>query len=189
MKTAALEGESIFGNPFQGSCVVSSLGDFRVLLPIPYTLHSTIFTPHPTSHTLLPTPYSLHPTCYTLHPTPYTLQCVRPGRQTRVAGVRGDPAGPLKHSRLLHGKVAGTTVPATLPSTVPPTVPPTVVPCAPHSSTHRSTRHLAVEEAPLLGVEPLSAARNVMYRGTSLIRNSAPLGPYSSNMPRALWWP
>jgi len=26
------------------------------------------------------------------------------------------------------------------------------------------------------------------YRGTSLIRNSAPLGPYSRNMPRALWW-
>ena len=27
------------------------------------------------------------------------------------------------------------------------------------------------------------------YRGTSLIRNSVPLGPYSSNMPRALWRP
>ena len=26
------------------------------------------------------------------------------------------------------------------------------------------------------------------YRGTSLIRNCAPLGPYSRNMPRALWW-
>ena len=26
------------------------------------------------------------------------------------------------------------------------------------------------------------------YRGTSLIRSSAPLGPYSRNMPRALWW-
>ena len=28
------------------------------------------------------------------------------------------------------------------------------------------------------------------YRGTSLIRNSAPLGPYmySRNMPRDLWW-
>ena len=26
------------------------------------------------------------------------------------------------------------------------------------------------------------------YRGTSLITNSAPLGPYSRNMPRALWW-
>ena len=25
-------------------------------------------------------------------------------------------------------------------------------------------------------------------RGTSLIRNSAPLAPYSRNMPRALWW-
>ena len=27
------------------------------------------------------------------------------------------------------------------------------------------------------------------YRGTSLIRNSAPLGPYSNNVPRALWRP
>ena len=27
------------------------------------------------------------------------------------------------------------------------------------------------------------------YRGTSHIRNSAPIGPYSRTMPRALWWP
>ena len=26
------------------------------------------------------------------------------------------------------------------------------------------------------------------YRGTSLIRNRAPPGPYSRTMPRALWW-
>ena len=26
------------------------------------------------------------------------------------------------------------------------------------------------------------------YRGTSLMRNSAPLGPYSRTMRRALWW-
>ena len=26
------------------------------------------------------------------------------------------------------------------------------------------------------------------YRGTSLIRNSPPLGPYSRTKPRALWW-
>ena len=26
-------------------------------------------------------------------------------------------------------------------------------------------------------------------RGTSLIRNNNPLGPYSRTMPRALWWP
>ena len=31
--------------------------------------------------------------------------------------------------------------------------------------------------------------RLVYYRGTSLIRNSVPLGPYSSNMPGALWRP
>ena len=27
-----------------------------------------------------------------------------------------------------------------------------------------------------------------VYRGTSLIRNNADLGPYSRAMPRALWW-
>jgi hypothetical protein len=26
------------------------------------------------------------------------------------------------------------------------------------------------------------------YRGNSLIRNIAPIGPYSRTMPRALWW-
>ena len=30
--------------------------------------------------------------------------------------------------------------------------------------------------------------RGWLYRGTSLIRNSAPLGPYSRTMPGALWW-
>ena len=29
----------------------------------------------------------------------------------------------------------------------------------------------------------------LLYRGTSLIRNCAPLGPYSRTVPRALWWP
>jgi len=29
----------------------------------------------------------------------------------------------------------------------------------------------------------------VTRRGTSLIKNSAHLGPYSRTMPRALWWP
>ena len=28
-----------------------------------------------------------------------------------------------------------------------------------------------------------------LSRGTSLIRNSAPLGPYSRTKHRALWWP
>jgi len=27
-----------------------------------------------------------------------------------------------------------------------------------------------------------------VYRGTALIRNTLPLGPYSRPMPRALWW-
>jgi len=31
-------------------------------------------------------------------------------------------------------------------------------------------------------------ARRRSYRGSLLIRNSTPLGPYSRTMPRALWW-
>jgi hypothetical protein len=27
-----------------------------------------------------------------------------------------------------------------------------------------------------------------LYRGTSLLRNCLPLGPYSNPMPRVLWW-
>ena len=34
---------------------------------------------------------------------------------------------------------------------------------------------------------PISISTSV-YRGTSLIRNSAPLGHYSRSLPRALWW-
>jgi hypothetical protein len=32
-----------------------------------------------------------------------------------------------------------------------------------------------------------TARDQVIYRGTSLIRNRTPLGPYSRAMPRALW--
>ena len=39
----------------------------------------------------------------------------------------------------------------------------------------------------LLDVDPLMEDY-VSYRGTSLIRNCLPLGPYSRAMPRALWW-
>jgi len=45
---------------------------------------------------------------------------------------------------------------------------------------------------PRLGVhrparQPLQR-RVRQYRGTSLIRNSAPLGPYSRTIPRVIWW-
>jgi len=40
-----------------------------------------------------------------------------------------------------------------------------------------------------LKVSPLRSREDGVYRGTSLIRNSAPLGPCSGTMPRALWWP
>ena len=38
--------------------------------------------------------------------------------------------------------------------------------------------------------EPGNASWQVsaLYRGTSLIRNGLPLGPYSRTRPRALWW-
>ena len=35
---------------------------------------------------------------------------------------------------------------------------------------------------------PTRAIWQLSYRDTSLIRNSADLGPYSRAMPRALWW-
>ena len=51
---------------------------------------------------------------------------------------------------------------------------------------------LVLELDPMLGfvffVE-LEVTLGGRYRGTSLIRNSAPLGPYSRNMPKALWRP
>ena len=37
------------------------------------------------------------------------------------------------------------------------------------------------------GPEGDGGANPKSYRGTWLIRNSAPLGPYSRGMPRALW--
>ena len=33
-----------------------------------------------------------------------------------------------------------------------------------------------------------ASAAPILYRGTSLIRKRLALGPYSSPMPRALWW-
>ena len=36
---------------------------------------------------------------------------------------------------------------------------------------------------------PVALRRPALHRGTSLIRNSAPLGPYSRSMHRVLWWP
>jgi len=38
------------------------------------------------------------------------------------------------------------------------------------------------------GEEEMEQGRELGYRGTSLIRKSHPVGPYSRDMPRALWW-
>ena len=39
------------------------------------------------------------------------------------------------------------------------------------------------------GFELSTWTRRMAHRGTSLIRNCTPLGPYSRPIPRALWWP
>ena len=39
-----------------------------------------------------------------------------------------------------------------------------------------------------LSLSASDAHTHECYRGTSLIRNSPPLGPYSRPMPRNLWW-
>jgi len=41
----------------------------------------------------------------------------------------------------------------------------------------------------LCGAAYFHLPRASVYRGTSIVRNSAFLGPYSRNMPRALWRP
>jgi len=41
-----------------------------------------------------------------------------------------------------------------------------------------------------LGVAPsLVSSDQEQYRGTLLIRNRHPLGPYTRTMPRDIWWP
>jgi len=47
---------------------------------------------------------------------------------------------------------------------------------------------LALNEVEGEGCRGFEFGVPVAYRGTSLTRNSAPLGPYSRTMPRALWW-
>ena len=38
------------------------------------------------------------------------------------------------------------------------------------------------------GVRGILILRNLPYRGTSLIRKTLLLGPYSRTVPRVLWW-
>ena len=42
--------------------------------------------------------------------------------------------------------------------------------------------------AMLISTQASLLSADASYRGASLIRNCAPLGPYSRIMPRALWW-
>ena len=48
--------------------------------------------------------------------------------------------------------------------------------------------HPAPECAYLQRAPPLSVLLSSEYRGTSLIRNTHLLGPYSRTIPRVLWW-
>ena len=45
--------------------------------------------------------------------------------------------------------------------------------------------HTELGRCPSIGTWVVKSA----YRGTAIIKNSTPLGPYSTNMPRALWRP
>jgi len=59
-----------------------------------------------------------------------------------------------------------------------------------------TTSYLYLSEREETGYEPFDFAapiqsrrgKSIDHRGTSLIRNCPPLGPYSRTMPRALWW-
>ena len=120
-----------------------------------------------------------------VNPTPYLSRSARSTRRSCLA-----PPSPL--SKILD------TAPCTLhpapytlhsaPRTLHPT-PYTLHP-APHIL-HPSHHTLHPESYTLY---PISQERAVnaevppYYRGTSLIRNSALLGPYSKTMHRALWW-
>ena len=58
----------------------------------------------------------------------------------------------------------------------------------------RNTRKAGDLSRPLAGYPGKARDRSVLsgltsYMSTSLIRNRHPLGPYSSPMPRDIWWP
>jgi len=140
-----------------------------------------LLTPHP----LHPTPDTLHPTPYTLHPTPCTEQGTRscahhgPCHPTPSTAPQRDwyliaeePA-PAPHLARPEGRAALRIVLVTVPR-------------ASRSCDLHRARHLTRCRAGAWSLG-LSASFVVLpYRGTSLMRNSAPLGPYSRTMPRAL---
>jgi hypothetical protein len=51
----------------------------------------------------------------------------------------------------------------------------------------RNPKSEALDARPSAVILNLLNPNSQAYRGTSIIRNSAPLGPYSRKMPRALW--
>ena len=74
--------------------------------------------------------------------------------------------------------------------------PPMTLRCAPpcmfaprgEPSRYVTSRYVNALECPGHSRHFLHSAPQRLYRGTSLIRNHPPLGPYSRPMPRALWW-
>ena len=48
-------------------------------------------------------------------------------------------------------------------------------------------KHAPIRERATLCVTSAARVHTVEYRGTSLIRNTPPVGPYSSTMPRDIW--
>jgi hypothetical protein len=131
----------------------------------------------PSSDSLHPTPYTLHPTPYTLHPTPEHIS-ERGAKERWPSPLSGPPT--KWPSQSLSGPRRRPTLTNAAPST-PPT---------------ELARGVGTSSGEVVFFSYANARITVLTpgnlgpasRGTSLIRNSTPLGPYSRTMPRALRW-
>ena len=152
----------------------------------PYTLHSTLYTLHPTPYTLHPTPYTLHPTPYTLHAgagQPYALTSER-SRETPVSILGGGPTPSnrtLSPQRLRTRRGQLKRLETEKEFKPRPESGPDCLNCAKVSSQEDLRK---VERDARLDPrggqrEGVLTPRTTPYRVTSLIRNSAPPGPYS----------
>jgi len=58
-----------------------------------------------------------------------------------------------------------------------------------HSGPRRDIWSVSANLFVIISAGNLLGPCDIAYRGSSPMRNSAPLGPYSRTMPTALWWP
>ena len=143
--------------------------------------------PKPEPETRYPKPETRNPKPETRYPKPETRRRGAAGwhghgrARGRPASQKAFPAltGPV---RALQGplKVLSLSLPPSL--VVPPSLPLTPLPL---SISRLRVLSLVKSSRPGFWGDGLWV---VVYRGTSFIRNSAPPGPCSRNMPRALWW-